>query len=108
MIELGPQTLHFQTTDGQSEAFEVSIFVHPPKEEGTPDHEDGLAYYGEVMLTFAQHERRMKVSCENNIQLVGTLMMFAESYIMRQCDVQNLTVYRHIPGDIKVPTDMFR
>ncbi len=108
MIELGPHTLHFQTTDGQSEAFEIAIFLHPPKEEGSTDYEDGLAYYGEVLLTFAQHERRMKVSCENNIQLVGALMMFAESYIMRQCDVQNLTVYRNIPGDIKVPTDMFR
>jgi hypothetical protein len=71
MIELGPHTLHFHNSDGQSEAFEVAIFLHPPKEEGTPDYEDGLAYYGEVLLTFAQHERRMKVSCENNIELVG-------------------------------------
>ena len=108
MIELGPHTLHFHNSDGQSEAFEVAIFLHPPKEEGTPDYEDGLAYYGEVLLTFAQHERRMKVSCENNIELVGILMKFAEAYISRTCEVQNLTVYRNIPGDIKVPTDMFR
>jgi hypothetical protein len=108
MIELGPHTLHFHNSDGQSEAFEVAIFLHPPKEEGTPDYEDGLAYYGEVLLTFAQHERRMKVSCENNIELVGILMKCAEAYISRTCEVQNLTVYRNIPGDIKVPTDMFR
>jgi hypothetical protein len=108
MIELGPHTLHFQNSDGQSEAFEVAIFLHPPKEEGTPDYEDGLAYYGEVLLTFAQHERRMKVSCENNIELVGVLMKFAEAYISRTCEVDNLTLFRNIPGDIKVPTDMFR
>jgi hypothetical protein len=108
MIELGPHTLHFQTKDGQSESFQVAMFLHPPKEVGTPEYDDGLAYYGEVLITFSNHERRMKVSCENNIQLVGALMMFAESYIMRECDIQDLKVYRNIPDDLKTPTEMFR
>lgn len=108
MITLGPDTLTLQNKSGDTETFEVRIFLHDPKEEGTPEHDDGLAYYGEIPLSFASYERRMKASCINNIELVGVLMMFAEAYISRTCEVDDLTLFRNILGDIKVPTDMFR
>jgi hypothetical protein len=108
MITLGPDTLTLQNKSGDTETFEIRIFLHEPKAEGTPEHDDGLAYYGEILLSFASHERRMKASCINNIELVGVLMMFAEAYISRTCEVENLTLFRNIPGDIKVPTEMFR
>jgi hypothetical protein len=108
MITLGPDTLTLQNKSGDTETFEVRIFLHDPKEEGTPEHEDGLAYYGEILLSFSSHERRMKISCINSIELVGVLKKFAEAYISRTCEVNDLTLFRNIPGDIKVPTDMFR
>jgi hypothetical protein len=108
MIELGPHTLQLQNRTGEIESVTVSIFLHGEETYENPDGSEETDQTGEIMLTFPNHERRMKAHAHNTIVVVGSLMMFAEAYLKRLCEVQKLKIFINRPGDVKVMHDIFR
>jgi hypothetical protein len=77
----------------------------------THDLGEGVDYVdeaGEVHIEFEDGERRLPVSGDNTLALVGNAIMIAEAYIEGICLREGGQVYRHILGDVKKSGDMFR
>jgi hypothetical protein len=111
MTLLGPQPLNIVFADGETEVIQVSFQFLDPKSVDLGDEISIEMSTGEIIFNYEDEDetyRRIKVSAPNTFALVGTAIMIAEADIAGFCSRQNASVYRHLPGDIKAPGDMFR
>jgi hypothetical protein len=108
MQSLGPHTITYVSDDGDEQEIHVTInFL------GQQNHDlgEGVEYVdeaGEIFLEFDEGKRRLPISGENTLALVGNAIMIAEAYIEGICLSAGGQVYRHILGDVTKPGDMFR
>ena len=108
MIELGPHPMTLQNKDGATQDVCVSLFLGEAEPFTFEDGDIVDEYNGYAMIKFDTFERRIETVAMNSLELAGRLMMLAEAYLIRTCEVENLTLYKSVPDDIKIVTDMFR
>jgi hypothetical protein len=111
MILLGPQPLSIALSDGEIETVLVSFQILEPKSVDLGDDVSVEMATGEIVFEYDDEDttdRRIAVSAPNTFALIGTAIMIAEADLTGFCMRQNATVYRHLPGDVKGPGDMFR
>jgi hypothetical protein len=108
MTELGPHTMILQSESGDTHEISVSAFIGDATEFAFEDGDTVEEFHGHIVVKFEEFERRIEASAMNSLELAGRLMMLAEAYISRTCDVEKLIVYKTVPDDVKSPTDMFR
>jgi hypothetical protein len=108
MIELGPHSLTLVNENGDTHAVSVSITLNDAVAFTFEDGHSIDEFVGHVVITGETFERTIECVGLNSLELVGRLMMLGEAYLTRTCEVENLTMYKVIEGDIKIATDMFR
>ena len=108
MIELGPHPMTLQNKDGATKDVCDSLFLGEAEPFTFEDGDIVDEYNGYAMIRFDTFERRIETVAMNSLELAGRLMMLAEAYLIRTCEVENLTLYKSVPDDIKIVTDMFR
>jgi hypothetical protein len=111
MSILGPQPLNIVFEDGEVEVIHISLEILDPKSVDLGDNVSIEMATGEIVFDYDdedQADRRIPVSAPNTFALVGTAIMIAEADMFGFCSREKASVYRHIPGDIEGPGDMFR
>jgi hypothetical protein len=108
MIELGPHSLTLVNQDGDTHAVSVSITLNDAEAFTFEDGHSIDEFVGHVVITGETFERTIECVGLNSLELVGRLMMLGEAYLTRTCEVENLTIFKTIPDDVKFPTDIFR
>jgi hypothetical protein len=108
MIELGPHQMCLQNKEGDIHEVFVSIYLGNAEPFTFEDGDSVDEYNGYAVIKFDTFERRIETVAMNSLELAGRLMMLAEAYLTRTCEVENLKLYKTIQGDVKLATDMFR
>jgi hypothetical protein len=108
MIQLGPHPMHLRNAQDEVNDFTVTVFLNDPTHFEFEDGDTVEEFHGHVIVALPDFERKIEATALNALELTGRLMMLAEAYIMRTCEVEKLTVFNTVQDDIKVPTDMFR
>jgi len=107
MQSLGPHTIMRITDDGEEQEINVTIYFTGQQTHDLGEGVDYIDEAGEVFIEFEDDERRLPISGDNTLALVGNAIMIAESYINGICAREGGSVYRNIVGDVKRPGDMF-
>jgi hypothetical protein len=108
MFELGPHKIILQNEAGDTEIATVTARILDSETFINDDGSEDTDQRGEIIIAFDGHERLIPATGLNTLEVIGRLLMLAEAYILRTCDLENLTVYIHRLGDVKGPGDMFR
>jgi hypothetical protein len=108
MQSLGPHTIIYVSDDGDEQEINISInfLGQEPRDLG-----EGVNYaseVGEVFVQFQDGERRLPISADNTLALVGVGIMIGEAYIRGICLREGGSVYRHLVGDCEGAGRMFR
>ena len=107
MLTLGPHTIIHVSDDGVEQEIHVTFNLLGQQihdlGEGV-DYEDEV---GEVLLEFQDGKRRLSISGDNSLALVGVGIMTAEAYIQGICLREGGRVYRHLLGDCDEQGRMF-
>jgi hypothetical protein len=108
MESLGPHTITHISDNGEEQEIHVTINFLGQQTHDLGERVDYVDEAGEVYIEFEDDERRLPVSGDNTLALVGNAIMIAEAYIEGICLREGGWVYRHIIGDAKKTGDMFR
>jgi hypothetical protein len=108
MQSLSPHTITHVSDDGEEQEIHVTIYFTGQQ---THDLGEGVEYIdeaGEVYIELEDDERRLPISGDNTLALVGNAIMIAESYIRGICLREGGSVYRNLAGDCEGAGHMFR
>ena len=108
MQSLGPHKITHISDNGEEQEIHVTIYFTGQQTHDLGEGVDFIDEVGEIYIEFEDDERRLPISGDNTLALVGNAIMIAEAYIEGICLREGGQVYRHIAGDVKKPGDMFR
>jgi hypothetical protein len=108
MESLGPHIITHILDNGEEQEIHVTVNFLGQQTHDLGEGVDFIDEAGEVYIEFEDDERRLPISGDNPLALVGNAIMIAVAYIEGICLREGGQVYRHIAGDVKKPGDMFR
>jgi hypothetical protein len=107
MQSLGPHIVRHIFADGHVEETPVRFHFLGPRETTISEGVTITEETGEVIVEFEDGEHRTFIAAENTFALVGWAIRLTEALFNGMSLDDSGEVYRLLPGDVKVPGDMF-
>ena len=97
---LGPHTLTCIAPDGTTG--EIRMEIQPATDRSTNITGDVFVYKeASIKITSPWFDRTIKLSADDDLQLIFRLLKVADIYIQKICTDNRYEVYKYSPGDVK-------